>query len=201
VAVDGRLEPLMMFRRCPGIVTMSEEVFIDYQLGQHGWSRFQLTVGTTSVVVGPFGYCSDALGDLVRAALTVATSGWRAEVSFDAEPREWRLVIGPYWDRARSDWTDFRLRVLTFPSVRLPPVPEEEGKTLFEAPCSADAFIHSVLKAAQAVWDEHGADGYDRLWGGPRRFPLRAVSALKVAMSVQEPRTTWAAPVGNRTRD
>jgi hypothetical protein len=118
----------------------------------------------SALVVGPFGYCSDALGDLVRAALTVATSGWRAEVSFDGEPREWRLVIGPYWDRARSDWTDFRLRVLAFPSVRLPPVPEEERKTLFEAPCSADAFIHSVLKAAQAVWDEHGGDGYDKLW-------------------------------------
>ena len=77
---------------------MSEEVSIDYQLGQHGWSRFRLTVGTASITVGPFGYCSDALGDLVRAALMIATSGLRAEVPFDGEPTEWRLIIGCYWD-------------------------------------------------------------------------------------------------------
>jgi hypothetical protein len=45
---------------------VAEAVRIDYHVGQHGWSRFQLTVGTTSVVVGPFSYVTDALGDLVR---------------------------------------------------------------------------------------------------------------------------------------
>jgi hypothetical protein len=75
----------------PGITEMADEVAIDYQLGQHGWSQFRLTVGDASTVVGDFGYCTDALGDLVRAALLVATSGARAEVSFDGEPTEWRL--------------------------------------------------------------------------------------------------------------
>ena len=48
---------------------VSGEVCIQYDLGRHGWSKFRLNVGTASVVVGPFGYCTDALGDLVRAAL------------------------------------------------------------------------------------------------------------------------------------
>jgi hypothetical protein len=81
---------------------MSEKVCIQYELGQHGWSSFRLIIGVASIVVGPFGYCTDALGDLVRAALMIATSGVRAEVSFDAEPMEWRLIAGPYWDSTRQ---------------------------------------------------------------------------------------------------
>ena len=168
-----------------------EEVSIDYQLGRAGWSEFRLTVGAASVVVGPFGYCSDALGDLVRAALMIATGGWRAELSFDGEPPEWRLLIGAYWGTDPPKWTDCRLRVLTFPSCS-PRAPESEGDKIFEAQCSPESFVQAVLKAAQGIWDEYGADGYDRVWGGPRGFPLRALSALKVAISVQEPRTDWA---------
>ena len=94
---------------------MTDAVRIDYQLGKNGWSHFQLNVATDSIVVGPFGYCTDALGDLVRAALVIATSGLRAEVSFDAEPMAWRLIVGPY--PALYGWTDFSLRVLTFPDA------------------------------------------------------------------------------------
>jgi hypothetical protein len=166
---------------------VTEVVFIDYRLGKNGWSSFQLSVGTASVVVGPFGYCTDALGDLVRAALTIATSGLRAEVSFDAEPMEWRLIAGPF--PALPGWTDFRLRVCTFPDAS--GRPEAEGYTLFEAECSPESFVQAVLRVAQAVWDEHGIDGYDKAWGGPCGFPLRAFAALKAAISVQEPRTGW----------
>ena len=172
---------------------MPEDVSIDYELGRNGWSQFRLTVGTASVVVGPFGYCSDALGDLVRAALMIATSGWRAEVSFDAEPMEWRLLIGAYVDPGPR-WTDFRLRVLTFPSLDFPPIPEHDGNKVFEVECSPDSFVQAVLGAAQDVWDRYGADGYDQIWGGPRGFPVRALSALKTAVSVREPRTSWSFP-------
>ncbi|QPF83529.1 hypothetical protein IC762_28065 [Bradyrhizobium genosp. L] len=170
---------------------MSDKVRIQYNLGQHGWSRFQLVVGATSVVVGPFGYCTDALGDLVRAALMIATSASRAEVSLDAEPMEWRLVAGPYWNPTQSSWTDFRLRVLTFQYLANPPSPDAEGICLLEAQCSPEDFARAVLEAAQAIWDEYGADGYDKAWGGPCGFPLRALHALKTAMSVPEPRTGW----------
>jgi hypothetical protein len=170
---------------------VSQEVCIHYQLGQHGWSNFRLNVGTASVIVGPFGYCTDALGDLVRAALVIATSGLQAEACFDAEPMEWRLIAGGYWDAARSGWADFRLRILIFPYALSPPSPEAEGETVFEAQCSAESFVHAVLGAAQAIWDEYGSDGYDKAWGGPRGFPLRALHALKAAISVQEPRTHW----------
>jgi hypothetical protein len=72
---------------------MTKPVSIDYRLGAHGWSSFTLKIGDASVDVGPFGYCTDALGDLVRAALVVAVSGDDAVVTFDGEPREWRLIV------------------------------------------------------------------------------------------------------------
>jgi hypothetical protein len=162
---------------------VSEKVWIQYELGQHGWSRFQLNVGTASFVVGPFGYCTDALGDLVRAALMIATSGLGGEVTFDGEPTEWRLVIGPCWNPSQPGSTDFRLRVFkTYP-------PSQEPE--FEAQCSPDSFVQAVLRVAQTVWDEYGIDGYDKAWGGPCGFPLRAFTALKAAISIQEPRTDW----------
>jgi hypothetical protein len=104
---------------------------------------------------------------------------------------EWRLIAGGYWDAAQSGWIDFRLRILTFPYANYPPSPEAEGHQLFAAQCPAEGFVHAVLRAAQSIWDEYGADGYDRVWGGPCGFPLRAFTALKAAISVQEPRTQW----------
>jgi hypothetical protein len=167
---------------------MSDEVRIEYDLGDAGWSSFRLTVGTASVVVGPCSYLTDALGDLVRAALMIATTSYRAEVSFDSEPMEWRLIIQL---DAQSHRIGFRLKVLTFPSLDYPPSPEAEGQTVFDAPCSADSFARAVLGVAQAIWDEHGAEGYDKAWCGSSGFPLRGLNALKAALSVQEPQTTW----------
>ena len=117
-----------------------------------------------------------------RSWMRIDTYGFQAEVSFDGEPREWRLMAGAYFDPAWSNWTDFRLRVT------------DQGTKIFEAECAAEAFVQAVLNAAQAIWDEYGADGYDKMWGGPRGFPLRALNALKTAVSIQEPRTSWAAP-------
>ena len=168
---------------------MTDAVRIGYQLGKNGWSSFELSVGPTSVVVGPFGYTTDALGDLVRAALMIATSGLRAEVSLNAEPMEWRLIAGGY--AAKSGWIDFGVRVLTFPDALGPPLAEAEGHKVFEAQCSAKGFVDAVLTAAESIWDQYAIEGYDRLWGGPCGFPLRALTALKAATSVQEPRTDW----------
>lgn len=80
-------------------------VSITYDLGKHGGSSFKLTLGDKTLDIGPFGYCSDALGDLIRAALVLATSGYRAEVCFDGEPYEWRLFVDEGWK------PELRLRV------------------------------------------------------------------------------------------
>lgn len=153
-------------------------ISINYHLGKNGWSHFQLSLGDKMVDVGAFGYCSDALGDLVRCALLIATSDFHAEVRLDGEPCEWRLIIDEGWKPER------RLRVLFYPESDLP---EAEGRLLIEGIVAADDFARAVQRAAQGIWDTYGADGYNEVWMGQRGFPLRGLKALDAALSYEEP--------------
>lgn len=159
-------------------------VSITYHMGQYGWAHFELALGDEELEVGPFGYCTDALGDLVRAALQLATSAYGAEVSFDGEPCEWRLIVDEGWK------PEMRLRVLFFQDGELA---ETEGKLLIEGTVSADDFARAVQNVAQGIWDTYGADGYNDAWIGQRGFPLRGLKALDAALSCEEaphPETT-----------
>ncbi len=142
---------------------------------------FGLTVGGNAINVGPVGYCTDALGDLVRAALMLATFDFRVEVCFDGEPREWRLVVDEGWK------ADLRLRVLIFDRGIPAKLPEEQGQLIVEGRVTADDFARAVQKLAQEIWDAHGASGYDEAWMGQRGFPLRGLKALDAALSYDEP--------------
>jgi len=160
------------------------DVSIDYDLGQHGWSSFTLRVGDRAVEVGTFGYCTDALGDIVRAALAMAAGSWRARVSLDAEPFEWRLVLvrRPY---RNGEAAQLDLQILTFPDIYAE-APDTEGALKFEAICDVEAFARAVAQAAGQVWERHGADGYNQLWAGHEGFPLRALAALTTALGTSE---------------
>jgi hypothetical protein len=149
-------------------------VSIVYDLGRHGWSSFALTVGDDAIDIGPFGYCTDALGDLVRAALILATSGYHAEVCFDGEPREWRLVLDEGWK------PELRLRV--YDTAKHP-----NADLVFENYVAADDFAHAVRTVAQHIWDTYGAAGYNEAWSGQQGFPLRGLKALDTALSYEEP--------------
>jgi hypothetical protein len=151
-------------------------VSIVYDLGRLGWSNFKLTVGDDAIDIGPFGYCTDALGDLVRAALLLATSDYRAEVCFDGEPREWRLVLDEGWRPA------LRLRVYDNSKA-----PEADGQLVMENHVTADDFARAVQKVAQHIWDTYGAAGDNEAWNGERGFPLRGLRALDAALSYEEP--------------
>src|SRR5580692_6603936 len=61
VRVDRHLEHCIIPAEIKELVAVvTDAVCIGHQLGKNGWSRFQLSVGPTSVVVGPFGYITDA---------------------------------------------------------------------------------------------------------------------------------------------
>ena len=171
------------------------EVSIDYDLGQHGWSSFTLRADGHAIEIGRFGYCTDALGDLIRAALLVATAAPRAEARFDGEPAEWRLILGePTGWVLVTDWAarppppppGVRLRVLTFDSYLLD-APDEKGTAVLDTYVTGDAFARAVQEAAWSVWDTHGPCGYTELWTGSKGFPLRALKALDVALEHQDP--------------
>lgn len=135
-------------------------ISITYDLGRHGWSRLKLTLGGKTLDIGPFGYCTDALGDLIRAALMLATSAYHVEVCFDGEPYEWRLIVDEGWK------PELRLRV------------EGNGVVLIEGCVTADEFARTIQKVGQDIWDGYKAEGYNEAWNGPRGFPLRALKGF-----------------------
>ena len=130
---------------------------------------FDLIVGDKRAPIGAFGFCTDALGDLVRAALLLATCANSAEVHFDGEPFEWRLSVYEGWKK------EALLRV------------EANRDVVLEDRVAADGFARAVQKVAPSLWDTHGAVGYNEAWHGNRGFPLRALRALDAALSNDEP--------------
>jgi len=162
----------------------SASISIDYDLGRSGWSKFTLTVGDRSTKVGAFSYCTDALGDLVRAALAMATGADRAEVRLDLEPDQQWLIF----QRAnRSSGLGGSCSVTVLELEELDGLPQRPGRALLEATARVETMARAVADAAQAVWDRHGADEYNTLWMGDRGFPLSALRALQCALEVEDP--------------
>lgn len=160
------------------------EVALAYRLTGFGWAAFDLRIGEASIEVGTFSYLTDALGDLVRATLEIATGGYRADAVFDGEPVTWRLVLQRDWNspHARS------LHIAVDEFSDMAHVGETPGTALFAGSCDAEAFARVVADAVDAVWAEFGADGYNERWAAlDHGFPLRALTALKAALATEEP--------------
>lgn len=169
----------------------AEPISIEYDLGRSGWSRFTLNVGDRKVDVGSFSYCTDALGDLVRAALAMATGAYRAEVGLELEPGEQRLIFQRAY-RSSSLGGSCQLSLLEFEDFAC--LPEERGRVLFKATVETEAIARAIAGTAQALWDRHGPDEYNALWMGDRGFPLSALRALQCALEVEDPAPHESAP-------
>jgi hypothetical protein len=156
-------------------------VFIDFRLTGSGWAELELRIGQESFTVDGISYTTDALGDLLRATLMIATGEWSASVSFDGEPRESRLIAGNVWDEALRR-RRFRVRMLEFADIGSHQ-PDEEGVLVFDAECEARDLAAAVRDAASRLWDE-GAESY-RWRDIP--FPLRALRALETALTTEDP--------------
>jgi hypothetical protein len=165
---------------------MTGAISLLYEIDQKGWAALTLTVGDQSIQIGKFGYCTDALGDLLRNALVIVTGATFATVSFDSESVEWRLILGEWWPGLPvSDLIPISIR--TFPDLS-DNAPEEKGLLLFENKVQRDAYGRAVLRAALDIWEGYGAKGYSKAWDFTfGRFPLRAMRALETALSTQEP--------------
>src|SRR5689334_10922367 len=68
-------------------------VSLNFSIGPDGWRRLRLRVDGQEIEVGPFGADTDALGDLVRAGVHLATGGQAATIRFDGEPENWLLDL------------------------------------------------------------------------------------------------------------
>jgi hypothetical protein len=107
------------------------------ELYSHGWARLLFESGTRSFEIEGAGYCTDVLGDLVRAATEVVCCAYRTEVSFDSEPLEWRLIV-----QARAEESTATLSLLEFDTPA--------GHEVFSCQVARDDFGRAVQRARPA---------------------------------------------------
>lgn len=145
------------------------EVALDFRLTGDGWSEATFRMGGARLALLA-GYLTDALGDLVRAAVAVADGQATPIVIWDAEPNQYRWYLQRSANAVEvriagdDQWVDGDL-----------------GTTLLRSACTPVAFCSAVADAATEVLSRHGVDGYLDLWG-QHPFPLAALEALKAAL-------------------
>ena len=162
------------------------DVRLDLSLQGSGWAQLEIVSPQGTTVIEAISYCTNALDDLVRAGLDIATEKGIGAAIFDHEPALSALVAETSWIE-NNDWcSGARLSVIR----DLPGWIEPSFK--WRASVEADAIIsvgsrdelaRLFLDMASRLLQEHGEDGYEKLWGGQRPFPRRAVVALEAALN------------------
>ena len=149
---------------------------IDYRLTGHGWSECTVTSGEASCQISA-SYLSDALGNLVRAAVVLLSGFSALSFSFEEEPGEYRWVI-------RSPrFNEIDVRILGFDDL-YNGRPNEEGRELFSVRCVPETFAIAVYEAATRVLREEGESGYVEKWGD-HAFPKQQLEELKALLETQ----------------
>lgn len=144
-------------------------VEIDYRLTGAGWARCHVTIYSQHANTSA-SYLSDALGNLVRSVVSLKNGAEEATNSFDEEPGEYR------W-RFFCTEEELHLRILWFTSL-WGNQPDEEGKVVFDAECSLDAFVQALVEALERLLQEHGIEGYKAKWY-EHEFPMEEYNKLK----------------------
>jgi hypothetical protein len=154
-----------------------------------GWARIHISVDGKSYDSPSVSYCTDAFGDLARMALSTATGAYRSEASFELEPGELRITLVRQPPVMGASPGSCLLSVLEFRDFMHHPAPppDSEGVLIFGVEVGARAFGKAMLAALDAVWNEHGVDGFNKRWAGRSGFPLSAMEALRRALEVKDP--------------
>ena len=156
---------------------------VDFSLRDAGWASCRIAVGEKSYTFESISYLTDALDDLLRAALMVATGSPSYTFHFEDEPGESRWILRTGLDNEqRREYLE--ITILEFDDA-FQNQPIEKGKPVFNAKCAPDQFAYAVYETANIIWEKFGADGYDRKWTGQCGFPIRAFKALETALSLE----------------
>lgn len=143
---------------------------IDYRLTGHGWSECTVSSGAASCQVSA-SYLSDALGNLVRAAVALLSGFSALSFSFEEEPGEYRWVI-------RSPrYNEIDVVILDFDDLYMGR-PDQEGKEMFRVRCVPETFAFAVYEAASRVLRDEGESGYVEKWGD-HAFPKQQLEELR----------------------
>jgi hypothetical protein len=129
---------------------------IDYKLTGAGWAECIVEANGQKASLSA-SYLSDALGELLRAAVNLLEGVRGNTVSFAEEPGEYR------WRLIRVDSEQIHVSVLSFDKL-WGNEPDEAGNLVFQTVCPVREFAAAVASAAQRILDEYGVDGYREQW-------------------------------------
>jgi hypothetical protein len=171
-----------------------EAISFAFELHEHGWASLGITVGGRSVQIPRFGYTTDGLGDLVRAALIIAAGERYVGVIFDEEPQRWGLALEPA-GLSRDLRRIARLTVrdggtsLDADGWSKRSVWEWNAPPVLEGYVSTDDFARATHLVATSARQRYDDTTYRQRWGyhgSLEGFPLRGLVALEAALTVAE---------------
>jgi hypothetical protein len=142
---------------------------IDYRLAGSGWAECTISDEQASCEITA-SYLSDALGRLVVGAIGLATGLSSVSFCFDEEPGEYRWVI------QSVGINEISIEMLAFDEL-WGGKPDKDGKSIFVTKCRPVVFARAVHRAATAILDQFGVDGYLKKWHA-QPFPSRQLELL-----------------------
>ena len=166
-------------------MSVPDGLTFEFRLEGFGWAKLVVSNSIETNTIDTISYCTDALDDLILLAIQIATGAHFSFALFDHEPRVTILVAQTGWDEEGQWQTGARIVAfegwsgLTAPSFE--EIQQLDQRFLFDAE-TGDSISHAILKCAERVLEEHGTDGYSKLWNGHRGFPIRGLAALRAAL-------------------
>ena len=142
----------------------------------------EITLGEDRLIFDELSYLDEPLHDLLFAGLSAALRRVPSTIDFDNE--------GAGLSRLGFELGDFdeppKPLVLKLSQARRKRAGETGWSALGGLTTDSEAFARAVLVCADAVLARHGPEDYDRRWDG-EGFPMRALEALRSALSVRDP--------------
>src|SRR5579872_5124262 len=114
------------------------EVSVSFDRVGQGWVNLVLCVGDDSFVLDWLSYTTDVVGDVIRAAVQIATGGTDAQARSDREPVELRMLLERRLEGAPQHQV-FWIRVFELPDYYADGV-AEAGEQRFCIACDPLAF-------------------------------------------------------------
>lgn len=177
----------------PGL-PQAEALTFGFELYQAGLANLEIVLGKRKFAIPAFGPTTDGLGDLVRAALQIATGGSHVGVIFDEEPQRWGLALEPAGlSRNKERIARLTLRdggtALSADGWSNHAVWRWAAQPVLEGYVTTDAFAGAVQVVAASARIRYSDDVYRERWGYPgslEGFPLRGLKALEAVLAVSE---------------
>ena len=157
---------------------MATTVALDFRIIGPGSADLELKVGNEIFVASGISYTSDAVGDLLRSAIMIATGSDRATVSLDREPAEWRIQLISMLD-TDTGLGPVQIRIFEFDDFYAKR-PDTEGNQVFLADCGALDFASAVLIMVKGIRDHFEKFGLEL-----QHFPSAALQVLEGALAVE----------------